>query len=95
MNDTHKEPNQKALPGPTRRGPSRPGASKDSGRQAIESQSGDLTSPLPYEDAVPQGLISGLDQRKANGQIFAIGDILVDVDAGPGGTGLVVWIVGG
>ena len=81
MNDTHQGPNQK-----TPRGPS-----KGSGRRVAEAASGDFKSPLPNEDGGRYGLI----QRKANAETLAMGDILVDLDAGPGGTGLVVWIVGG
>ena len=32
---------------------------------------------------------------EGNAETLALGDILVDVDGGPGGTGLVVWIMGG
>ena len=36
-----------------------------------------------------------LIRGQGNAELRSVGDILVDVDAGPGGTGLVVWIVGG
>lgn len=81
MNDTHQEPIQK-----TPRGPS-----KGTGRQLMEAASEDFQSPLPHDDGGRYDLI----QRNSNVESPAMGDILVDLEACPGGSGLVVWIVGG
>lgn len=100
MSDTSQGPSHKAPGEPSGLGLSRLGLSrlepaKGPGRQAIMATSGNSTSPFPYGDGAPNGLIGGLTQREANTEAFALGDILVDLDACPGGTGLAVWIVGG
>ncbi|MCH7714349.1 MAG: hypothetical protein IIC99_12085 [Chloroflexi bacterium] len=62
-----------------------------SGCQVAYAGDGESVSPLLHGDGGRYDLVQG----EANSEIIALGDILVDVDAGPGGMGLVVWIVGG
>lgn len=67
------------------------GRSKGPGRRVASAGDGESVSPLLPGDGGGFDLIRG----KAMSEILALGDILVDVDAGPGGTGLALWIVGG
>ena len=85
MSDTRRGSNQKAPRG----------QSKGSGCPAAFADAygggGESISPLPL----------GADGRcelklgEANADILDLGDILVDVDTGPGGMRLALWIVGG
>ena len=72
-------------------GPSITGPSTGSACQVADARSGDSKSPQP------RGAGGGYDPFKGEGtaELTTLGDILVDVDTGPGGTGLMVWIVGG
>ena len=80
MNHTRREPNQKA----------QRGSSNDPGCQ-VAAGDGESAFSLLHRD----GRRFDLNRSEANSETLASGDILVDVDAGPGGIGLVVWIVGG
>ena len=86
MNDARQQPNQRA-----RRESSGPRPLSDAVDQAIEPSRKDLSPRLPKKDGTTHGMI----QIKGNTDAFTTGGILVDVDGGPGGKGLVVWIVGG
>lgn len=65
--------------------------SQSSGYPGSGAGSGDSKSRI----ARGAGGKTGLIQEEENLTSLPLGDILVDVDAGPGGVGLVVWIVGG
>lgn len=85
MSDTRRGSNQKAPRGPSK-GSGCPVAFADA-----YGGDGELVSSLPLGDGGRYELNLG----EANAEILALGDILVDVDAGPGGMGLALWIVGG
>jgi len=95
MSDTNQKPSHKTPWEPSGLGLSRLGPAKGSGRHAIMPNSGNPASPFPYEDDAPDGLIGGPTQKEAKAEAFAMGGILADLDACPGGTTLAVWIVGG
>ena len=67
------------------------GSSKGSRCQGDDARSGGSPSRLPHGADDGYGLIQG----EGAAESLSLGGILVDVDAGPGRTGLVVWIVGG
>ena len=81
MSDTRQASSQKAPRGPA----------KSSGCHVADANNGDSKSRLTQGAGFRYDLIQG----KGNTETLALGDILVDVDTGPGGMGLVLWIVGG
>ena len=81
MRHMHNESNHKALQSP----------SKGSSYQISSAGEEEPSSRLRHGGGGRHGPVHG----EANLDILPLGDILVDVDAGPCGMGLVVWIVGG
>ena len=67
------------------------GSSQGARRPVDDARIGGSQSRLAHGADGGYGLIQGEDIAES----LSLGDILVDVDAGPGGTGLVVWIMGG
>ena len=67
------------------------GLAKSSGRHVADANSEDPKSRFTQS----AGGRYGLFQEEGSTGTLELEDILVDVDAGPGGTGLIVWIMGG